>query len=67
MSLKSYIFPVSVHVSVATTKESCNHKISLIDLGNHSVHSELLKRTMHSLGILAFYESDDPKVFFSVS
>ena len=29
-------------------------------------HSELRKRTMRLLGILAFYESDDPKVFFSV-
>ena len=29
-------------------------------------HSELLKWTMHSLGILAFYKSDDLKVFSSV-
>ena len=28
--------------------------------GGQGAHSELLKRTMHSLGILAFYESDDP-------
>ena len=29
-------------------------------------HSELLKGSMHSLGILAFYESDGPKVYFHV-
>ena len=31
-----------------------------------ALHSELLKRMRHSLGSLAFYESDDLKVFFSV-
>ena len=30
------------------------------------LNSELIKRTMHSLEILAFYESDDPKVCFLV-
>ena len=37
------------------------HPIDAHPLQNHS---ELLKRMMHSLEILAFYESDDPKVFF---
>ena len=31
-----------------------------------TMHSELLKRTMHSLGIFTFYESDDHKVFFFI-